>query len=148
MLDDMEKLASQVSHLIPFIWFRCKGWFSFYGLFIFMVYWTEAYSEPCQTSKMDLFAKIFDEWKQLTIFEKSSILDVWSGSEYASAECKVNCLDRLYYMYCNKFYVWNNMYILPFQYNWIFIRKVKHLRFSQTVVSGPEYILQLWKWIF
>ena len=26
-------------------------------LIVFMVYWTEAYPEPCQTSKMDLFRK-------------------------------------------------------------------------------------------
>ena len=31
---------------------------------------TEAYSEPCQTSKMEHFAKAF--------------LDIWQGSEYAS----------------------------------------------------------------
>ena len=59
MVDDMEELALQVSHLIPFIWFRCKGCFkgfsvikysyvaylkpairfvfAIYALFIFMV---------------------------------------------------------------------------------------------------------------
>ena len=41
---------------------------------------TEAYLEPCQTSKMERFAKM------LTIFLKSSILDVWQGSEYASMD--------------------------------------------------------------
>ena len=99
----MEKLALQVNHLILFIWFRRKGWFkgftvikytyvacfkvamrsifAIYDLFIFMVYWPEAYSEPCQTSKIELFAKIVNEWKLLTIFKKSSILDVWQGSD-------------------------------------------------------------------
>ena len=38
----------------------------------------EAYSEPCQTSKMELFKKI------VNIFAKRSILDVWQGSKYAS----------------------------------------------------------------
>ena len=28
--------------------------FAIYGLFIFMVYWTKVYSEPCQTSEMEL----------------------------------------------------------------------------------------------
>ena len=33
------------------------AFFIFFGLFIFMIYGTEAYSEPCQTSKMRLFEK-------------------------------------------------------------------------------------------
>ena len=31
--------------------------FALYGLIVFMVYWTIAYSEPCQISKMKLFVK-------------------------------------------------------------------------------------------
>ena len=34
---------------------------------------------------MGFFEKINNGWKLLTIVEKSSILDVWQGSEYASA---------------------------------------------------------------
>ena len=45
---------------------------------------TEAYSEPSRTSKMELFAKIVNSRTPLIIFTKSSILDVWLGSEYAS----------------------------------------------------------------
>ena len=48
-----------------------------------------AYLEPYQTSKMELFAKTANAWKQLIIFAKCSILDVWQGSEYASALFKV-----------------------------------------------------------
>ena len=40
----------------------------------------EVYSESCQTSKMERFAKI----KLLTILAKCSILDVLQDSEYAS----------------------------------------------------------------
>ena len=46
----------------------------------------EAYSEPCQTSKMALLAKIVGVFQPLTVFVKSFILDVWQGSEYASAD--------------------------------------------------------------
>ena len=46
---------------------------------------TMAYSEPCQTSKMERFTKIVNCLKSLTIFVKRSILDVWQGSEYAYA---------------------------------------------------------------
>ena len=34
--------------------------------------------------KMQPFMKIINNWKQLTIFGKSSILDVWKGSEYTA----------------------------------------------------------------
>ena len=33
---------------------------------------------------MELFMEIVNGWKLLTIFAKSSILDIWLGSEYAS----------------------------------------------------------------
>ena len=47
-----------------------------------------AYSEPRQTSKMKLCAKIVHGFRPLTIIVKSSILDVWLGSEYASVDRK------------------------------------------------------------
>ena len=37
---------------------------------------TEAYSEPCETSKMKLFAKIVNGFKSLIIFTKSFVLGV------------------------------------------------------------------------
>ena len=46
---------------------------------------SEAYSEPCQTSKMVNFAKIYKVFQLLTIFAKCSVLDVWQHSEYVSA---------------------------------------------------------------
>ena len=94
MLDELEELALQVSDLIPFTWFRCEGyfkgfvlWFVFAidDLFAFLVYWAEAYSNYCQTSKMEPFAKVVMNWK-LFFFLENSILEVWPGSEYISAE--------------------------------------------------------------
>ena len=41
-------------------------------------------SKSCQTSKMELFVKIVKKEKPFTIFVKTSILDIWQGSEYAS----------------------------------------------------------------
>ena len=38
----------------------------------------------CQTSNIKLFAKIVIVLKSLNVFEKSSILDVWNGTKYAS----------------------------------------------------------------
>ena len=40
--------------------------------------------EPSQTSTMEHFVKIINSLKPLIIFIKSSILDVWLGSEYTS----------------------------------------------------------------
>ena len=31
--------------------------FALYGLIFFMVYWTEAHSESCKTSKMELYSE-------------------------------------------------------------------------------------------
>ena len=39
----------------------------------------KVYSEPSKTSKRKLFAKILNDFQ-----EKSSIFDIWLGSEYAS----------------------------------------------------------------
>ena len=38
---------------------------------------TKIHSEPCQTSKMAIFAKIVNYQKSLSIFAKCSSLDVW-----------------------------------------------------------------------
>ena len=45
---------------------------------------TDMYSKPCQTSKMEQFAKAVNSFQPLTIFTKRSISDVWQGSEYVS----------------------------------------------------------------
>ena len=45
---------------------------------------SEAYSEPFQTSKIQVFTNIVIGFSLLTIFAKSSILDVWQDSEFTS----------------------------------------------------------------
>ena len=45
---------------------------------------SEAYSKPCETPKMGIFVKIINSFQPLTIFPKSSILDIWQGSDNAS----------------------------------------------------------------
>ena len=47
---------------------------------------TKVYLKPIQISKMEL-AKMIKGWKPLFIFGKSSILDVWQCSKYASDTC-------------------------------------------------------------
>ena len=43
---------------------------------------TEAHSELCQTSKMEIFAKSVNSFQPFTIFAKVPSLNVWQGSEY------------------------------------------------------------------
>ena len=49
---------------------------------------SEAYSEPCQASKMEPSVKIFSQkaTQSFTIFAKNFILDIWQGSEYTSGK--------------------------------------------------------------
>ena len=51
-----------------------------------LILWSfiETYSEPRRTSKIEHFEKIVSGWKPLTIFAKSTTLDVALSSEYAS----------------------------------------------------------------
>ena len=51
---------------------------------LFLQVASEATSESCQTFMMEIFVKIVKNEKPFTIFAKSSILDVWQGSEYTS----------------------------------------------------------------
>ena len=47
---------------------------------VHIYYNTKAYSEPCQTCRMDLFAKILNNFRQLPAFQKSRIsLWQWYG---------------------------------------------------------------------
>ena len=57
--------------------------------------WSETYSEPCQTSKVECFAKIVNGFYMLTVFTIGSILDIWQGSEY---EFDCNCKDFVVYL--------------------------------------------------
>ena len=45
---------------------------------------SEASSEPYQTPKLELLAKIANGSWKLTIFAKVSTVDVWQGSEWFS----------------------------------------------------------------
>ena len=46
---------------------------------------SEASSDSRHTSEMEAFVKTDNCWKPLSIFPKSSILNIWLGSEYRSA---------------------------------------------------------------
>ena len=61
------------SYNIPDLWskqYALKKWFC-----------SDAHSEPSQRSKMELFAKMNNGSQPLTIFGKSSTLDVWLDCE-------------------------------------------------------------------
>ena len=46
----------------------------------------ETGSEPCQTFKMEIFPKIVNGYKHLTIVAKSYILGILHGSEYVPSK--------------------------------------------------------------
>ena len=64
------------------------------------------YSEAYQASKMKDFAKIVNGFQQLTIFAKSSILDVWQSSGYASV---TKSLPKSYILFIES-PIWNCMH--------------------------------------
>ena len=74
----------------------------------FKLYWkifhqlnTERYSEPCQTSKLELFANIVKSFQSLTNFVKLSILGAWRGSEYASVFTSAEAQNAKFRSFCN-----------------------------------------------
>ena len=50
---------------------------------------SEENSEPFETSKIELFAKIVNDLKALTIFGKNSILNAWLNSDCACLETTI-----------------------------------------------------------
>ena len=48
---------------------------------------SEAYSELCQTSKVESFANLANDFKKITIFKRNSVLEIFDiqDSEYTSA---------------------------------------------------------------
>ena len=63
------------------------------GFFRKLLSTKEANSEYCQASKMKPFAIIAKSWNLINIYEKTSTLYVWQGSEHASelaSKCKLS----------------------------------------------------------
>ena len=61
---------------------------------------SEAYSELCQVSKVESFAKTVNGFKNITIFMRNSILEIFDNhnSEYASANIfQIYSKSTLYY---------------------------------------------------
>ena len=54
------------------------------NILLTLYFYQEAHSELYQTYKMEVFAKMIKSLQLWTIIVKSSVLDVWQGSEYAS----------------------------------------------------------------
>ena len=53
--------------------------------------------DDCQTPNMEFFVKIVNNVKSSPVFAKSVILNVWQGSEYATA-CRCNTIPEKTYM--------------------------------------------------
>lgn len=57
---------------------------------------SEVYSESVQTYKMELFAEMINSFQLLTVFAKSSLLDVWMA--LMSFRCGCSHLSNQYYI--------------------------------------------------
>ena len=93
---------------------------------------SDAYSEPCQTSKMKVFTKIVNGFSFLTIFAKISTLDVWQDSEFVSEPS--NDLRRKLHLRC---LAWSYIH-LCFNY----FRKAVAYLFNKFDWHIPPYIKQ------
>ena len=58
---------------------------------VFIIHWAIAYSEPFQTSKIEIFAKVVTSKEVRGNVFARRFKRVLKGSEYATAEYKVNC---------------------------------------------------------
>ena len=83
---------------------------------------TEAYSEASQAFKMELFARIVNGQKTLTIFAKFSVLDVWFSSEY-------RCL----------WYRWFKIYLANYIFLWVVLKFLSFL-YSRSWESANSQV--------
>ena len=68
-----------------------KSMLSGYSIYLRMSSRLQRFIQKWQTSEMECFTKINNEFQLLTVFAKYSSLDVWQGSEYASGLRKLLC---------------------------------------------------------
>ena len=92
VLTHCHSLYHLLSFVAPLVVTRYTTRLSFYFLnaplsatIYFNVYYSQAYSEPCQTSKIERFAKVFNGKNPSTIFTQWFILDVLQNFKYAPA---------------------------------------------------------------
>ena len=61
---------------------------------------SEAYSELCQTSKVESFAKIVNDFKKITIFKRSFVLEIFDIQDYEYASANIFQLYSESTFYC------------------------------------------------
>ena len=106
----------------------------------------DSYSEQCQTSKINIFAEVVNNFQPSTIFAKSSILNAWHGFEFNSV------LLPIYYRFqtqCLKIvqmrsFFWSVSLCIQSQYRKIRTKKTPSLdTFRAVTVYGEIMIKQL-----
>ena len=55
---------------------------------------SDAYSKPCQTTKIERFMNMVNVFQPLIIFAKHLILYVWEDSDYATDYKQAYCLQQ------------------------------------------------------
>ena len=120
---------------------------------------SEAYSEPCQTSKMEVFAKIMNGFSFLTIFAKSCILDVWQDSEFVSEASKdlqkklhLICLTGFWAHLCINYFrktiaylinitIYNNTVLCTVKFTWPYVQHIFLITKIVIVFPNPFDLL-------
>ena len=102
----------------------------------------KAYLEPCQISKTMLFAKTVGGFQSLTIFAKSSIFNVWQGSEYASTPQEtVSSHNFLFSDFYSVYYISSGICLHGFASAVIFTVTVK-IKVLTALLQIPCYLSQ------
>ena len=57
---------------------------------------SEAYSELCQTSKVDYFAKIVNGFKKITIFKRNAVLEIFDIQDFEHVSANIFQLYHIY----------------------------------------------------
>ena len=97
----------------------------------------QAFLEPRQSSKRELFLKIVNSFQPLTIFKKAFILDVWQGFEYAPYLILSSYLYEWLALYC-KFDLKSKHFLTIFnQFFYFYFHSFIELKF----VSGTNCVV-------
>ena len=83
--------------------FRNKPWYGFFVDTKHFIFQSQRQIYNPVTSQIEGFVKNVNGLSPLKVFTRSTILDVWRGSEYASGSVRFCFLERIYYTWLKYF---------------------------------------------
>ena len=103
---------------------------------------SEAYSEHCQTSKVESFAKIVNGFKKVTIFKRNSILEIFDRQD---SECAFANIFQLYpknSFYCSINRNYQSLSAVRNSNNNKLINNIKLVGLKEILVSTHQKIIE------